>query len=104
MPNSIVFTDIPQEVLPALVDLSLRVKKGNVRSVVFKNGVSGFTSVNPSFDQMRSRVKKAMADGLTVEQAKQQLALPEKYKSFAFQNFAHPNVEDMYKELAGTKF
>ena len=54
-------------------------------------------------DNLRTRVKKAIADGLTVEQAKQQLALPEQYKSFAFQNFAQPNVEDMYKELAGTK-
>ena len=55
-------------------------------------------------DNLRTRVKKAMADGLTVEQAKQQLALPDQYKSFAFQNFVQPNVEDMYKELAGTKF
>jgi hypothetical protein len=49
-------------------------------------------------------VKKAMADGLTADQAKQQLTLPEQYKGFGFQNFAQPNVEDMYKELAGTKF
>lgn len=54
-------------------------------------------------DDLRGRVKKGIADGLTVEQAKQQLALPEKYKTFAFQNFAQPNVEDMYKELQGTK-
>jgi glyoxylase-like metal-dependent hydrolase (beta-lactamase superfamily II) len=54
-------------------------------------------------DDLRSRVKKAISDGLTLEQAKQQLTLPEKYKSFAFQNFAQPNVEDMYKELQGTK-
>ena len=54
-------------------------------------------------DDLRSRVKKAIADGLSVDQAKQQLTLPEKYKSFAFQNFAAPNVEDMYKELSGTK-
>jgi glyoxylase-like metal-dependent hydrolase (beta-lactamase superfamily II) len=54
-------------------------------------------------DDLRGRVKKAIADGLTLEQAKQQLALPDKYKSFAFQNFAQPNVEDMYKELLGTK-
>jgi hypothetical protein len=52
---------------------------------------------------LRSRVKQAIADGLTIDQAKQQLKLPEKYKSFAFQNFATPNVEDMYKELKGTK-
>src|SRR5215813_1698405 len=55
-------------------------------------------------DDLRTRVKKAVADGLTIEQAKQQLTLPDKYKGFAFQNFATPNVEDMYKELKGTKF
>ena len=54
-------------------------------------------------DDLRTRVRQAIADGLTIEQAKQQLKLPEKYKSFAFQNFATPNVEDMYKELKGTK-
>ena len=54
-------------------------------------------------DDLRSRVKQGIADGLTVDQAKQQLKLPEKYKAFAFQNFATPNVEDMYKELTGAK-
>ena len=54
-------------------------------------------------DDLRARVKRGIADGLTIEQAKQQLTLPEKYKSFAFQNFTTPNVEDMYKELKGTK-
>ena len=49
------------------------------------------------------RVKQGIADGLTIDQAKQQLKLPERYKSFAFQNFATPNIEDMYKELKGTK-
>ena len=52
---------------------------------------------------LRVRVKQAIAQGLTVDQAKEQLTLPEKYKSFASQNFAKPNVEDMYKELKGTK-
>jgi len=54
-------------------------------------------------DDLRSRVRKGIADGLTIEQAKEQLKLPEAYKSHAFQNFAQPNVEDMYKELKGTK-
>ena len=54
-------------------------------------------------DDLRTRVRKTIADGLTLEQAKQQLKLPDKYQSFAFQNFATPNVEDMYKELKGTK-
>jgi cyclase len=52
---------------------------------------------------LRARVKQGIADGLTIDQAKQKLILPEKYKAFAFQNFATPNVEDMYKELKGTK-
>jgi len=54
-------------------------------------------------DDLRARVKQGIASGLTVDQAKQQLTLPDKYKSFAFKNFAVPNVEDMYKELSGTK-
>lgn len=54
-------------------------------------------------DDLRSRVKQGIADGLTVDQAKQQLKLPDKYKSFAFQNFAVPNVEDIYKERKGIK-
>jgi glyoxylase-like metal-dependent hydrolase (beta-lactamase superfamily II) len=54
-------------------------------------------------DDLRARVKQGITDGLTVDQAKEQLKLPEKYKSFAFQNFATPNVEDMFKELKGTK-
>src|SRR5688500_9497228 len=54
-------------------------------------------------DDLRARVKQAIADGLTIQQVKEQLHLPEKYKDFGFQNFAAPNVEDMYKELKGTK-
>src|SRR6185295_18886782 len=37
-------------------------------------------------DDLRTRVKQGITNGLTVDQAKQQLTLPEKYKSFAFQN------------------
>jgi len=55
-------------------------------------------------DELRERVRKGIAGGLTIDQAKQQLTVPEKYKTFAFQNFATPNVEDMYKELKGTKW
>lgn len=55
-------------------------------------------------DDLRNRVSKAISDGLTIDQAKEQLKLPDKYKSFAIQSFAQPNVVDMYKELKGTKF
>ena len=54
-------------------------------------------------DDLRARVTQGIANGLTIDQAKQQLTLPDKYKAFAFQNFAVPNVEDMFKELKGTK-
>jgi glyoxylase-like metal-dependent hydrolase (beta-lactamase superfamily II) len=54
-------------------------------------------------DDLRGRVKQAIAGGLTLDQAKQQLKLPEKYQAFAIQSFAQPNVEDMYKELSGAK-
>lgn len=60
--KEIVKTDMPQEVLPLMVDLSLRVKDGNVRSVVFKHGVNGFSSPNPDFDMMRKRVKTAIGE------------------------------------------
>lgn len=60
--KEIVKTDMPQEVLPLMVDLSLRVKDGNVRSVVFKHGVDGFSSPNPDFALMRKRVKSALKE------------------------------------------
>jgi glyoxylase-like metal-dependent hydrolase (beta-lactamase superfamily II) len=66
-------------------------------------GPSEIKDFRDYLDDLRTRVKQGIADGLTVDQAKQQLKLPEKYKEFAFQNFAMPNVEDMYKELKGTK-
>ena len=47
--KQLVYTDMPQEVLPLMVDLSLRVKDGNVRSIVFKHGVAGFYATNPDF-------------------------------------------------------
>jgi cyclase len=52
---------------------------------------------------LRSRVQGAIGQGLTLDQTKERLKIPEKYKAFAFQNFATPNVEDMFKELSGTK-
>jgi hypothetical protein len=45
-----------------MVDLSLRVKDGNVRSIVFKHGVDGFSSPNPDFSMMRKRVKTAIGE------------------------------------------
>src|SRR5207237_1592072 len=66
-------------------------------------GAADIKDFRDYLDDLRGRVKQGIANGLSVDQAKQQLTLPEKYKSFAFQNFAVPNVDDMYKELKGTK-
>jgi cyclase len=52
---------------------------------------------------LRSRVKQAIADGLTIDQAKEKLQIPERFKDFNYQFFTTPNVSDMYKELKGTK-
>ncbi|HYP44455.1 MAG TPA: LCP family protein [Propionibacteriaceae bacterium] len=60
--GDVVFTDMPQEVLPLMVDLSLRVKNGNVRSIVFKTGSDGFASGRPNYPQMRTRVKAALGE------------------------------------------
>jgi LCP family protein required for cell wall assembly len=60
--KDVVQTDLPREVLPIMVDLSLRVKNGNVRSIVFKHGVAGFLSPNPDFELMRHRVKLALGE------------------------------------------
>src|SRR5215211_5950378 len=60
--TQLVYTDMPQEVLPLMVDLSLRVKDAKVRSVVFKHGVAGFYSTNPDFSLMRKRVKVALGE------------------------------------------
>ncbi len=60
--KQIVYTDMPQEVLPLMVDLSLRVKDGNVRSIVFKHSVNGFLSPRPNFPLMRQQVKDALGE------------------------------------------
>nr|WP_204920364.1 LCP family protein [Microlunatus panaciterrae] len=60
--KDIIRTDIPQEMLPMMVELSLRVKDGNVRSIVFRHGSQGFFSNRPDFALMRQRVKAAIGE------------------------------------------
>jgi polyisoprenyl-teichoic acid--peptidoglycan teichoic acid transferase len=68
--KQLVYTDMPQEVLPLMVDLSLRVKDGNVRSIVFKSGADGFHSGNPDFSLMRKRVKAALSEAKSPKKKK----------------------------------
>jgi polyisoprenyl-teichoic acid--peptidoglycan teichoic acid transferase len=67
--KQLVYTDMPQEVLPLMVDLSLRVKDANVRSIVFKHGEAGFYSSNPDFPRMRKRVRAALGESKHPETA-----------------------------------
>jgi LCP family protein required for cell wall assembly len=60
--KQIVQTDMPQEVLPLMVDLSMRVKDGNVRSIVFRHNEDGFRSPRPDFNRMRQRVRVALGE------------------------------------------
>lgn len=58
--KQIVQTDVPQEMLPAMVELATRVQDGNIRSVVFRHGEDGFLVYRPDFDMMRERIRKAI--------------------------------------------
>jgi LCP family protein required for cell wall assembly len=75
--KQLVRTDMPQEVLPLMVDLSLRVKDGNVRSIVFRSGEAGFYSTNPDFKRMRKRVKAALGESKKPEAALGESKKPE---------------------------
>ncbi|MDR1430771.1 MAG: LCP family protein [Propionibacteriaceae bacterium] len=55
-------TDVPQDMLPALVDLATRVQGTKLRSIVFINGQDGFKTGNPDWAKVRSRVKKTLKE------------------------------------------
>jgi polyisoprenyl-teichoic acid--peptidoglycan teichoic acid transferase len=90
--KEIVKTDIPQEALPAFVDLSLRAKQGDVRSLVFKHGVNGFLSPDPNFPLMRQQVKKAIDE--TVHSPKKKSSKPKKH-SGSSQSSSSPTAQSV---------
>ncbi|MBA3525135.1 MAG: LCP family protein [Geodermatophilaceae bacterium] len=57
--QDILSTDIPQTLLPAFVDLGLRIKDGAVTSVVFDTDV--ISPAYPDYDFIRATVAKALA-------------------------------------------
>jgi len=57
--KDIVRTDIPQPLLEAFVDLSMRIKGGTTRSVVFDNTV--INAGDPDYDLIRRKVREALA-------------------------------------------
>jgi hypothetical protein len=58
--KEIVRTDIPADLMPAFVDLALRVKDASVTSVVFRRS-DEFSPGSPDFDWMREVVRTALA-------------------------------------------
>lgn len=58
--KKIVFTDIPRQLAPAFVDLALKVKDRQIKSVVFRNS-DEFFSGDPDYDYLRTVVEKAIS-------------------------------------------
>lgn len=59
-------TDIPQRLLPALLDLGLKVKDAKIRSVVFRPS-DKFDPADPNFPYMRSVVQQALNPSQTAK-------------------------------------
>ena len=57
--KEVVYSDIPQSLLPAFAGLALQMKDAKVRSVVFKTSEK-FFSGDPDFDYLRDTVAKAI--------------------------------------------
>ncbi len=57
--KKIVRTDIPRDLLPAFVDLTMQVKDAPVESVVFRSSET-FSPGDPDFDWMRTKARKAL--------------------------------------------
>ena len=104
--------------LPNLVDATVNdwipslekiIKNHNTAKFVPGHGpvasVAEITDFHDYMSDLRDRVRTAIAAGVTLEQAQDQLSqtLPEKFKAFSGQGFVKPNISDMYKELKGTK-
>lgn len=60
--KQMVTSDIPQEALPAFIELALRVKDGKMNRLLFENGKRGFVPWNPDYDLMRKQVAAAIAE------------------------------------------
>jgi hypothetical protein len=53
-------TDIPQEILPALIALGLKVKRGKVSNVDLNSSKNFPTGRNPNYEAMRAIVQRAI--------------------------------------------
>lgn len=60
--KDIIQTDIPSDVLPAMVDLALRMREGQRDSIVLRDGEDGFSSSAPDWALVRARMDKAIEE------------------------------------------
>ncbi len=60
--QDLISTDLPQEILPAMVTLALRVRDGTIRRYLFATDKDGFQPWDPDFDAMRAKVKTSLEE------------------------------------------
>lgn len=60
--GDMVVSDIPQGMLPAFVELVMRMRGANVNRLLFVQGKNGFVAYDPNYTLMRTQVKEAIAD------------------------------------------
>lgn len=58
--RTIVQTDVPSSLLPALLDLAGRVRQQPLRSLSFHDGKDGFSTANPRWSVVRAQVAQAL--------------------------------------------
>lgn len=60
--GEMVVSDIPQEMLPAFVELAMRMRGANINRLLFTQGKNGFVPYQPDYPVMRTQVKQAILD------------------------------------------
>ncbi|MDR1710885.1 MAG: LCP family protein [Propionibacteriaceae bacterium] len=60
--KNMVLTDVPQDMLPAFVELATRIQGTKMRSIVFQTGKDGWVSANPPWDKVKKRVQQAIKE------------------------------------------
>ncbi len=59
-------TDIPQEAIPAFLELAMRVKDGTQSRILFVHGEDGYDTTNPDYAMIHKKVAAAIAAAGTV--------------------------------------
>lgn len=58
--RDVIQTDVPNRLVPALIELATKVRKAPLRSVSFEDKVDGFSTANPKWAVVRERVAAAL--------------------------------------------